>query len=308
MFASSRHLPQLLALLIGLYPAMANALVVEVAEEAGPIPVLINHAGNSAPFSVELSLRNESGSVSVEVAVWQLNLSLDEDVSAAGELLFKEVSDPPNPFLDSPGDPAVVPPSMLPSDEITIQDADFPLPPDLPGKPLGPEEGRSIVVLDLAGSPNASGLARLILGEFNNAMPLTSSNWLPSGPPTPMAFANTPTPPHGLVLAEIIWENADFDLDGGVVGRDFLTWQQGFGSISTFAQGDANSNGSIDAEDLFAWETQYGFVSMLPAITAIPEPSCLTLWFSVIALLLATQPRLRQPMQTVSFKGRSRHF
>ena len=289
MFASTRRLLQFLALLVSLFPAIGNAIVVEVAGEVSSPPLLINHAGNSAPFSLELRLRNESETMPVEVAVWQLNLSLREDVSAAGELLFERVSDPATPFLDSPGDPAVVPPSMLSSGEITIQDADFPLPPNLPGKTLGPEESRLIVVLDLVGSSNASGLVRLILGEFNAAMPLTSSNWLPSGPPTPMAYSNTPTPSHGIVLAEIIWENADFDLDGGVVGHDFLTWQLGFDSGSTFAQGDANSDGSIDELDLFSWETQYGYIAMPDAIAVIPEPSCLMLWVATLTIFPATR-------------------
>lgn len=36
--------------------------------------------------------------------------------------------------------------------------------------------------------------------------------------------------------------SGDFDLDGDVDGRDFLTWQRGFGSVdATFAQGDATT-------------------------------------------------------------------
>lgn len=291
MFASRRGLSWLLTLFVYFPPATANAIFVEVTDESGPTPVLINHAGNSAPFSFELSLRNESDSMSMEVAVWQLNLMFEEDVSASGELAFSEVSDPAIPFLDSPGDPVVVSPGMLPSDEITIQDADLPLPPDFPGKSLGPEESRTIVALDLVGSSNASGRVRLILGEFDAAMPIASSNWLPSGPPVPMAYANPPTSTHGIVLAEIVWANADFDLDGRVLGHDFLTWQRGFDTAGTFAQGDADSDGGIDRQDLFAWEVQYGYVSEPPEIAAVPEPSCPTLSFVMVTFWLASRAR-----------------
>jgi hypothetical protein len=53
--------------------------------------------------------------------------------------------------------------------------------------------------------------------------------------------------------------NADFDGDGNVDGRDFLTWQRGFGAANaTPAQGDANGNGIVDGDDLTVWQDQYG--------------------------------------------------
>ena len=52
--------------------------------------------------------------------------------------------------------------------------------------------------------------------------------------------------------------NADFDGDGLVTGTDFLAWQAGFGTGSTLAEGDANSDSQVDSADLGVWEAQYG--------------------------------------------------
>jgi len=53
---------------------------------------------------------------------------------------------------------------------------------------------------------------------------------------------------------------ADFDDDGDVDGRDFLTWQRRFGlnSGATLADGDANGDGRVDQADLSIWSQQYG--------------------------------------------------
>jgi len=82
--------------------------------------------------------------------------------------------------------------------------------------------------------------------------------------------------------------DADFDMDNDIDGRDFLTWQRGLGTSSgaMYGQGDANSNGIIDGEDLGIWEQQFGNVPpLLPSVAsaAIPEPTTLAL--ATIALL-----------------------
>lgn len=53
---------------------------------------------------------------------------------------------------------------------------------------------------------------------------------------------------------------ADFDSDGDVDGSDFLAWQRGFSKPSnvSLTDGDANGNGSVGANDLQIWTTQYG--------------------------------------------------
>jgi hypothetical protein len=82
----------------------------------------------------------------------------------------------------------------------------------------------------------------------------------------------------GVVSASIV-EDADFDGDGDVDGRDFLTWQRGFGLTEqqNNSLGDANGDGDIDAADLAVWQTQYGQPSELATQTAVPEPTSLVL-------------------------------
>ena len=70
-------------------------------------------------------------------------------------------------------------------------------------------------------------------------------------------------------------ENADFDGDGDVDGRDFLAWQRGFSSPSpTLNDGDANQDGFVDGDDLAVWQSQYGTpqdVNSLPAAISSGE-------------------------------------
>lgn len=68
-------------------------------------------------------------------------------------------------------------------------------------------------------------------------------------------------------------DNADFNNDGDVDGRDFLIWQRGFGSGTTSTQGDANGSGTVDAADLAIWQNQYGSSSLAAAAQVVPEPT-----------------------------------
>jgi hypothetical protein len=72
-------------------------------------------------------------------------------------------------------------------------------------------------------------------------------------------------------------DSADFDDDGDVDGRDFLTWQRGFGisdGTALLADGDANDDGNVNGADLGIWQNQYGEPGHLTAgVAAIPEPS-----------------------------------
>jgi hypothetical protein len=82
------------------------------------------------------------------------------------------------------------------------------------------------------------------------------------------------------VVSASIIEDADFDGDGDVDGRDFLIWQRGFGLIGqeNNSLGDANGDGDVDADDLAIWQTQYAQPGELTATqTAVPEPTSLAL-------------------------------
>jgi hypothetical protein len=87
-------------------------------------------------------------------------------------------------------------------------------------------------------------------------------------------------------LPPVAADNADFNGNGKVDGRDFLIWQRGFGTGNSLATGDANDSGTVDGADLIVWQTQYG-MGALSALTtsAVPEPSTafmLPLMLSVI--------------------------
>jgi hypothetical protein len=76
--------------------------------------------------------------------------------------------------------------------------------------------------------------------------------------------------------------NADFDADGDIDGRDFLTWQRNFNTTAGYgSDGDANHDGLVDAADLAIWQDQYTVSGgELAASQSIPEPA------SVIGLLV----------------------
>lgn len=79
--------------------------------------------------------------------------------------------------------------------------------------------------------------------------------------------------------------SADFDLDGDVDGRDFLTWQRGFDLENpTFANGDANYDGEINDLDLAVWIDGFNAGSPLGASVTVPEPSAFAI--SALATLL----------------------
>jgi hypothetical protein len=75
---------------------------------------------------------------------------------------------------------------------------------------------------------------------------------------------------------EIPLISADFNRDGAVDGSDFLSWQAGLGVDQNArpADGNADADHDVDAEDLAVWAAQFGASS--PA-AALPEPASFTL-------------------------------
>ena len=87
--------------------------------------------------------------------------------------------------------------------------------------------------------------------------------------------------------------SADFDTDDDVDGKDFLSWQGGFGTMggASKGQGDANDDGNVDADDLAIWQTQYGNPPPLSAVSGVPEPATATLFILAALGMLGLRGR-----------------
>jgi len=87
-------------------------------------------------------------------------------------------------------------------------------------------------------------------------------------------------------------DTADFDEDGDVDGRDFLTWQRGFGTGTTLGEGDADNSTSVDGADLLIWQEQYGEGGGgLVATLAVPEPHSAALCVFIMAWAFSRRTR-----------------
>ncbi|MCC6494510.1 MAG: LamG domain-containing protein [Pirellulales bacterium] len=95
------------------------------------------------------------------------------------------------------------------------------------------------------------------------------------------------TPEEFLFVTTPSTNDADFNNDQVVDGKDFLIWQQSFG-VSGGA-GDANGNGQVNADDLAIWDDAFGGAG----ITAVPEPAGCGLCIAA-AIGLASFRRLRK--------------
>jgi chitodextrinase len=65
----------------------------------------------------------------------------------------------------------------------------------------------------------------------------------------------------------------DFNGSGTVDGGDFLAWQRGHGSGTTFAEGDANGDMVVDGLDLSIWENSYGSTVVAAATGSVATGS-----------------------------------
>jgi hypothetical protein len=75
-------------------------------------------------------------------------------------------------------------------------------------------------------------------------------------------------------------DNADFNGDLVVDGRDFLIWQRGAGigdGSALAGDGDANGDGNVDDLDYGVWQSQFGGAPSVLASYGVPEPSSLAL-------------------------------
>lgn len=87
--------------------------------------------------------------------------------------------------------------------------------------------------------------------------------------------------------------DGDFDADGDVDAKDFLSWQRGLGTQTgaAKAQGDADLDGDVDQHDLAFWQASYGTGSASPIIAStqnIPEPHTATLLLALFATAMSS--------------------
>ena len=96
------------------------------------------------------------------------------------------------------------------------------------------------------------------------------------------------------VIAKTTDPNANFDGDTDIDGKDFFTWQRGYGLTSaSHSQGDADGNGTINGLDMATWAQQFGGPPQLAALVTVPEPGSLvlaTVAASLFRLFFRSQP------------------
>jgi hypothetical protein len=75
----------------------------------------------------------------------------------------------------------------------------------------------------------------------------------------------------------------DFDGNGRVDGRDFLTWQRQLGQIGLTLSADSNVDGRVTGADLAAWRVNFG--RTLSEITGVPTPEPATVMLALTLIL-----------------------
>ena len=65
-----------------------------------------------------------------------------------------------------------------------------------------------------------------------------------------------------------------------------LIWQNGFGTGTTYQEGDAEVDGDVDAFDLLVWQNNFG-----SGASAVPEPSTVLLLATGALVLLVARRR-----------------
>jgi hypothetical protein len=128
---------------------------------------------------------------------------------------------------------------------------------------------------------------------ISNFLRLASdSNLIDAGTDVGLPFNGTAPDLGAFETSPIVPDNADFDSDGDVDGRDFLIWQRGFGGAASLATGDANNDGQVNELDLAIWHDQYGTPQEVSSVTAVPEPGSL----AILSLALCSVVAIRRRM------------
>lgn len=178
----------------------------------------------------------------------------------------------------------------------------LPVPPGAPGTfSIGIDEGGITTFLDpladnFIGFKLQSGYFGWVRVQYDDITPGGMLTLLDG------AYENTGAPIAAGDTGSSVMDNADFDGNGLVDGRDFLIWQRGFGlgSQSNNANGDANGDTVVDAMDLSIWQGQYGGAP-LSAITGVQVPEPVSTVLFVVGCSVALNYRCRRAARVSNF-------
>ena len=194
------------------------------------------------------------------------------------------------------GDPIELDAYFLESDEGSLNPAGFQSLEDRPGYGNGnPDDGIGWEVL---GTPSTTGISEANLtgsSLLDVAQSVSLGNVFSAGSDQDLVFyyALRGQLYQGLVEYVMSVLQADFDMNDGVDGNDFLIWQQGFNQFAgnaTRGDGDADGNGFVNGDDLDIWQQEFGSGAGgagLATDVAVPEPAAVMLLLLCGGLLLA---------------------
>jgi hypothetical protein len=140
---------------------------------------------------------------------------------------------------------------------------------------FAPAAGNTFDILNFT---TASGTFALDLPPLENGLSWDTSSLLTTG---------------ALSVVAALTPNADFNGDEIVDGRDLLVWQRGLGLTSQMdnSNGDADRDGTVDADDLLVLRNQFGTNPTSPTAAGhVPEPAGAAL----VAIALSSLRALRR--------------
>jgi hypothetical protein len=184
-----------------------------------------------------------------------------------------------------------------------------------PGEFTLTRQGDGAYLLSIAGKTPSDGSLLLTpegTGTDDNSLVFEASgnNWLitgvdyvtaderqnqsipPSAQDTPFTFAFIDFDAPPVVAPPGDFLEADFDEDGSVDGDDLAAWEAGFGVGTTKPAGDSDADGDVDGSDFLVWQRQVGTTPpAVGAVGAVPEPGALAMALGAVAGLIGLRRR-----------------
>jgi len=280
----------------------SEATAISVGYDGSVVPFQLTYQPNVEP-SIKPILQVINTVSDAFVAGWQIKLEVRPASGSHGQLLFNDVSVPPNSLFGQ--DPRSISLLLGPSDTVLCYDFAT----QLEGALVAGGTGQNIIEAALVASPDAEGPFDLVMRGYSAVLSEqdNSSSWLPADAFDPIAFDNSES--GGVVQLGTInvsrpAQLGDYDHDGSIGNLDYICWRSHFGSSVTAAgdSADGNRNFSIDAADYVDWR------KMLPANVAstfldsraVPEPAILQFFLAALAFASCTRSRRKLSSQTLT--------